>query len=77
MEYRTEDKPGSRIFGYGSFTLLMGEFQNSEFGNYTRYSYTSCDDCIVLTVDEKILVINGKDEAQTKEMFEELTKRIQ
>lgn len=34
------------------------------------------DSCIVLTVDEKILVINGKDEESTKEIYDELTKKI-
>ena len=79
MEYRETDDPSAasnRKFGYGSFHLLMGEFENSEFGSYTRYSYTSCSSCIVLTVDEKILVINGKNDEQTKAIYNELIKKI-
>lgn len=79
IEYREQDDPeawASRTFGYGSFNLLMGEFENDEFGAYTRYSYTACDSCVVLTVDDKILVINGKDEESTKEIYDELIKRI-
>lgn len=76
VEYREQDEPGTRTFGFGSFTLLMGEFENEEFGAYTRYSYTACDSCIVLTVDGKTLVINGKDEESTKEIYNELVKRV-
>lgn len=76
IEYREQDNPGTRTFGYGTPFLIMGECENTEFGNYTRYAYTSCDSCIVLTVDDKILVINGKDEEHTKVIYYELIKRI-
>lgn len=79
VEYREQDDPNasaSRTFGYGSFTLLMGKFENDEFGAYTRYSYTACDSCVVLTEDEKILVINGTDDEHTKAIYNELIKRI-
>lgn len=76
IEYRTSDNPGSRTFGYGAPELLMGEFHNSEFGNYTRYSYTSCDSCIVLTVDGKVLVINGKDEESTRKIYDRLIESM-
>lgn len=77
VEYRTEDNPGSRTFGYGSLQAMMGNFENSEFGRYTRYSYTTCDACVVITSDDKVLVVNGKDEAQTLEIYNELMKRIE
>lgn len=79
IEYREQDDPNAssgRNFGYGSFTVLMGEFENGEFGKYTRYSYTSCDSCVVLTVDGNILVINGKDEEETKAIYDELCEKI-
>lgn len=79
VEYREQDDSdafGDRTFGYGTFTLLMGEFKNDEFGAYTRYTYTSCDSCIVLTVNGKTLVLNGKDKAQTESMYNELLKRM-
>ncbi len=76
VEYREKDDAGVRTFGFGSAKLLMGEFENSEFGDYTRYSYTTCDSCIVLTVDDKILVMNGADAESTKNLYEELIKRI-
>ena len=79
VEYREADDPrasSSRTFGYGSFNLLMGTFKNSEFGSYTRYTYTSCDSCIVITVDDRVLVLNGKDEGKTKEMHDKLISRV-
>ena len=79
VEYREHDDPKAaarRTFGYGSFNLLMGEFENGEFGSYTRYTYMACDANIVLTVEDKVLVFNGKDEATTKEMYEQLLQKI-
>lgn len=77
IEYREQNVGGTRTFGYGGPTIIMGECENSEFGSYTRYTYTLCDACIVLTVDDDILVINGKNEEQTKEIYEELQKKLQ
>jgi hypothetical protein len=76
IELREYDDPGSRTFGYGGATLLMGDFKNTEFNTYTRYSYTSCDSCIVITSGEKVLVINQKNVAATEELFETLKKRM-
>lgn len=80
LEYRAQDDANAsqnRTFGYGSFTVLMGDFKNAEFGAYTRYSYTSCEACIVLTVNGKVLVLNRPDEESTKELYEELWKRME
>lgn len=79
IAYREHDDAnaaGNRTFGYGTPSLLMGEFKNEEFRAYTRYTYTSCDSCIVLTVNGKTLVLNGKDKAQTESMYNELLKRV-
>lgn len=76
IEYREQDEPGSRTFGYGSFSLMMGEFNNSEFGNYTRYSHCKCDSCVVLTIGDEVLVLNGEDDESTRQIYEELTRRV-
>ena len=62
IEYREQDDPGRRVLGFGSSKLLLGEFENDEFGSYTRYSYTKCDSCVVLSVGDRILVINGEND---------------
>ena len=76
LEYRDQDEPGTREFGFGSFKLLMGRFQNNEFGTYTRYSYAGCDSCVVLTFGDRVLVVNGQDEESTQEIYRELMKRV-
>lgn len=75
IEYREQDNSGSRTFGYGDWTLKMGEFENVEFGHYTRYSYNQCDSCVVLTIGEETLVVNGRSEQDTKEIYNELMER--
>lgn len=72
LEYRDSDTPGARTNGFGSARLLMGSFQNEEFDFYTRYSYTRCPACVVLTVDGRFYVLSGKDEAETKILYEAL-----
>lgn len=76
MEYRQKDEPGNRTYGFGSFKLLAGKFNNDEFGDYTRYSYTGCDACVVIRSEDRVLVINGKDVESTEAIYEELNKRI-
>ena len=76
IEFRQTDDPGSRVWGLGSFRLLLGTFQNEEFGNYTRYSYTAPEACIVLTVDGKTLVIADKDSESTEALYKQLLQKI-
>lgn len=76
IEYREDGVPGSRANGVGSARLLVGMFQNEEFGNYTRYTYTNSKPCVMLEVEGKILVINGIDEAATKAIYDTLKAKI-
>lgn len=75
-EYRDTDEPGSRTNGFGGTRILAGSFRNDEFGNYTRYSYTKCDACIVLASGEKTLVFNARDAEATRALYEELLTRL-
>lgn len=77
IEYRDSCPAGSRIGGYGSAQLVLGNFRNDEFGNYTRYGYTRCDAGVVLKADGDILVLTGKDAADTKAIYEELLARTE
>ena len=76
MEYREDNVPGLRVGGYGSFRLLMGFFENEEFGTYTRYTYYDPDACIVLTVRGKAVVLSAKTAEETKELYESLLSKI-
>lgn len=75
LELREENVPGSRVGGFGSARLLLGFFENAEFGTYIRYTYTNPDACIVMTVGDKVLVISGKDAADTRAIYETLAQR--
>ena len=77
VEYREGNVPGSRVFGVGSFRLLLGSFENEEFGNYTRYTYYNPQACVVLKVNGKTLVLSGKDAAETQGIYQQLLDRTQ
>lgn len=72
IEYREGNVDGLRTFGFGSLRLLLGTFENKEFGTYTRYTYTNPEGCIVLTAGDRILVLSGKDAAETQAIYENL-----
>lgn len=76
IAYRPQDDPGSRLWGFGSLRLLLGTFENTEFGTYTRYSYTNPESCIVLSVDGKTLVIADRDAEATHTLYERLLEKI-
>lgn len=72
IEYRTGDEPGFREAGFGSVRLMMGTFSNDEFGRYTRYTYRGCKTCVVLKSADKTLVVNGRNDEETKRIYERL-----
>ena len=72
LELRQDDVPGSRVFGVGSYRLLLGTFRNAEFGTYTRYTYYKPEACVVVRMGEKVLVLSGKDKTETQEIYDQL-----
>ena len=77
VEYREGNVPGSRVYGVGSFRLLLGNFENDEFGNYTRYTYYKPEACVVMQVNGKTLVLSGKDAAETQAIYQQLLDKTQ
>ena len=77
VEYREGNVPGTRVGGFGSLRLLMGWFENEEFGTYTRYTYYKPEACIVVTSGENTLVISGETVEETREIYDTLTAHIQ
>lgn len=75
MEFREVCDTGSRTSGFGSPRLLMGLFENEEFGSYNRYSYAGCDAAVVLEIKGRILVLGGKTEADTRAIYETLLSK--
>ena len=76
LEYRENCDAGDRTNGFGSAKLMMGTFRNDEFGSYTRYSYTACDACIVITADDKVLVLTDTNPETTKALYDELVALV-
>jgi len=72
VEFREENVPGLRVGGYGSFRLLMGYFENEEFGTYTRYTYYKPEACVVLTKGEKRIVLSGETREETEMLYLDL-----
>ena len=68
---------GHRQYGYESFKLSMGVFKSDQFGKFTRYTYNGCDACVVLTVNGKTIILNGKDSASTKALYNEIHARVE
>ena len=78
IEYREKCDAGVRVSGFGSARLMLGIFENEEFGRYTRYSYTGCESCVVLrSADGKVMVLTGADPEATMAIYAELTARLE
>ena len=75
IKYTADLSNGSRTFGFASAKLSLGEFRNEELGSHTRYTYNSCKACVVIRVEEKILVINAKTPEATRELYNILLEK--
>lgn len=76
-ELRSENVPGSRTWGLGSFRLLAGLFENEEFGSYTRMTYYRPGSAIVLkTTKGQTYVLSGKDPQQTQALYRQILEHI-
>ena len=53
----------------------MGNFKNDIFGDYIRYTHASCHSYVVVNIDGKILVVNGGNDAETKEIYQRISEK--
>ena len=51
-------------------------FQNKEFGNYTRYTYTGKKPCMVIRSGDEIYVLSLDNAEKTKALYDEIFSRI-
>ena len=77
IEYREGNVPGLRVGGFGSFRLLMGFFENEEFGTYTRYTYYNPESCVVVTAGSNTIVLSGKNAEETRAIYDALLAKIE
>ena len=75
IELREGNVPGLRMGGFGSFRLLMGYFENEEFGTYIRYTYYKPEACVVVTCGDKKIVLSGETEFETQAIHQALLLR--
>ena len=78
VEYREAGVDSHRVSGFGSYKLLVGWFQNEEFGSHTRYTCGDMDvACVVVTLkDGSVLVLGGQDNEASEEIYDELITKV-
>ena len=75
IEYREGNVDGTRTYGVGSFRLLLGTFENEEFGTYTRYTYYRPEACVILSSNGKTLVLSGSSAESTRSLYDTLAAK--
>lgn len=76
-QLRSENVPGSRTWGLGSFRLLAGLFENEELGSFTRMTYYNPHSAIVLKMESgKTYVLSGRDPAETAALYQQILEHI-
>lgn len=65
-----------RTNGFGNLKYAMGNFNNDIFGDYIRYTHASCHSYVVMNIDGKILVLNGENDAETKEIYQRISEKV-
>ena len=76
IELREAGVDGYRVIGFASPRLLMGTFQNEEFGTYTRYTYAGDGPAVVIVSEGKTLVVGLQEPADTLALFDALTEKV-
>ena len=76
LEYREGTPDGFRAWGFGSFRLEMGLFENQELGLHTRYTYYRPASYILLTVNGSPWILSAETPAQTRQLYQDLSRRV-
>lgn len=75
-ENMSRDADTIRTNGFGNLKYSMGHFRDAIHGDYICYTYNDCDTYVVMTVDGGFVIINGTDDAQTREIYDNIRERI-
>ncbi|MFA9376069.1 MAG: DUF3784 domain-containing protein [Lachnotalea sp.] len=76
VSYTENITVGRRTNGIGSFKMQEGHFKNTQYGNYILYSYIKCKSYIVLETNSGMVVINAKDNHETKTLYEAIKQKV-
>ena len=76
IEYIEDYEGAIRTIGFSSARLALGVFENQRFGTHTRYTYAGEKCAVVIRSGEKVLVIGGKDSAETKAIYDSISAKI-
>ena len=55
--------------------MLWEIFRNDVYGNYIRYTHSSCHSYVVMSIGGKILVVNGENDQETKEIYHNISEK--
>ncbi len=55
-----------RTNGLGNLKYAMGNFRNDVYGDYIRYTHSSCHSYVVMSIGGKILVVNGENDSEQR-----------
>lgn len=77
IELIEDDTGFERIFGFASARLQLGTYSSDRLGEHTRYTYTTCKSCVVLSIDGRTLVLGGATADDTEQIYEALTEKME
>ena len=75
-ENPSQNRNDYRTNGLGNLKYAMGNFRNDVYGDYIRYTHSSCHSYVVMSIDGKILVVNGADDSETKEIYQTIREKM-
>ena len=55
----------------------MGHFRDEIHGDYIRYTHNDCDIYVVMEVEGSTVILNGADDAQTREIYNNIRERME
>ena len=56
--------------------VLMTQYFFDVYGDYIRYTHSSCHSYVVMSIDGKILVVNGENDSATKEIYHTISEKV-
>ena len=75
-ENSSQNRNDYRTNGLGNLRYAMGNFRNDVYGDYIRYTHSSCHSYVVMSINGKILVVNGANDSATKEIYHTISEKM-